>query len=91
VVHAICAYGGTKAALNRYTQELAHELAGSGVFINGLAPENIVLTSGADYVRDIALKNLNMLESIEMMTEAALVLCAGQCISLQTSSRAPKG
>lgn len=50
-----------------------------------------MLTSGADYVRDIALKNPNMLEPIEMMTEAARALCAGQCISLQPSSRAPKG
>ena len=52
--HVIAAYGATKAALNRYSAGLAHEVAPQGICINTLAPENIVLTAGADYVRDIA-------------------------------------
>ena len=68
--HIICAYGATKAALDRYTQGLAHEVATDGVYVNTLAPENIVLTSGADYVRDIARRNPDMAEPVEVMAEA---------------------
>ena len=47
----------TKAALNRYTEGLAHEVAEHGIFINAMAPRGIVLTAGAKYVRDIARRN----------------------------------
>lgn len=85
--HVICAYGATKAALNRYTEGLAHELAGSGVYINGLAPENIVLTSGAEYVRDIARRSPDMAEPVEIMAEAALALCSGRYLGQLCYSR----
>jgi NAD(P)-dependent dehydrogenase (short-subunit alcohol dehydrogenase family) len=85
--HAICAYGATKAALDRYTQGLAHEVAGSGICINTLAPESIVLTSGADYVRDIARRNPDMVEPVEVMAEAALELCSGHHVGQVTYSR----
>lgn len=75
--HVIAPYGATKAALDRYTEGLAHEVAGEGVCINTLAPESIVLTAGADYVRDIARRNPDMAEPVEMMAEAALALCSG--------------
>ena len=71
----ITAYGATKAALDRYTQGLAHEVADDGVFVNAMGPVSIVLTAGADYVRDIARKNPDMAEPVEMMAEAALELC----------------
>jgi hypothetical protein len=50
-------------------------LATQGIYVNTLAPESIVLTSGASYVRDIARRNPDMVEPVEMMAEAALALC----------------
>lgn len=85
--HVICAYGSTKAALDRYTQGLAHEVAANGIYVNTLAPENIVLTSGADYVRDIARRNPDMAEPVEVMAEAALALCSGSHVGRVTYSR----
>ena len=85
--HVICAYGATKAALNRYTEGLAHELAPDGICINSLAPENIVLTTGADYVRDIARRNPDMAEPVETMAEAALVLCSERHVGRVAYSR----
>ncbi len=85
--HVICAYGATKAALDRYTQGLAHEVASEGIYINALAPENIVLTSGADYVRDIARRSPDMAEPVEVMAEAALELCSGRHVGRVTYSR----
>ncbi len=85
--HIICAYGATKAALDRYTQGLAHEVASAGIYVNTLAPENIVLTSGADYVRDIARRNPDMAEPVEVIVEAALELCSGRHVGCVTYSR----
>lgn len=85
--HVICAYGSTKAALDRYTQGLAHEVAADGIFVNTLAPENIVLTSGADYVRDIARRSPDMAEPVEVMAEAALELCSGKHVGRVAYSR----
>lgn len=85
--HVIGAYGATKAALDRYTQALAHEVASDGVYINTLAPENIVLTTGAKYVVDIAERRPDMVEPVEMMAEAALVLCSCRHVGQVTYSR----
>lgn len=85
--HVIAAYGSTKAALDRYTQGLAHELVAEGVFVNALAPTSIVLTAGADYVRDIARKNPDMAEPVEMMAEASLALCSGRHVGKVVLSR----
>lgn len=82
--HVVGGYGASKAALNRYSEALAHEVAADGVYVNTLAPCNIVLTSAAAMVMPIAEKNPNMVEPIEMMAEAALELCSarhvGQCV-----------
>jgi len=80
-------YGATKAALDRYTEALAHEVAEHGVFVNAMAPVAIVLTQGADYVRDIARRNPDMVEPVEMMAEAALELCTGRYVGRVTTSR----
>lgn len=85
--HVIAAYGATKAALDRYTQGLAHEVSVDGVFVNALAPTSIVLTQGADYVRDIARKNPDMAEPVEMMAEAALELCSQRHVGAVVLSR----
>ena len=80
-------YGATKAALDRYTEALAYEVAEHGIFVNALAPVAIVLTQGADYVRDIARKNPDMAEPVEMMAEAALELCTGRHVGRVVFSR----
>lgn len=85
--HAIAAYGASKAALNRYSAGLAHEMAPQGIYVNTLAPENIVLTSGAEYVREIAHRSPDMAEPVEMMAEAALALCRGNFVGLNCYSR----
>ncbi len=80
-------YGATKAALDRYTVALAHELADREVFANCLAPVAIVLTEGASYVRDIARKNPDMVEPVEVMAEAALELCTARHVGRVVYSR----
>ena len=83
-------YGATKAALDRYTEALAHELAEHEIFVNAMAPVAIVLTQGADYVRDIARRNPDMVEPVEMMAEAALELCTGHHVGRVVFSRDPR-
>jgi len=80
-------YGATKAALDRYTEALAHEVAEHEIFVNAMAPVAIVLTQSAAYVRDIARKNPDMVEPIEMMAEAALELCTGRHVGRVLFSR----
>lgn len=83
----IGAYGATKAALDRYTQALAHELCAHEIFVNCMAPTSIVLTSGAEYVRDIARRNPDWVEPVEMMAEGALELCSGRHVGRVVFSR----
>jgi hypothetical protein len=83
----IGAYGASKAALDRYTEALAHELVEDGIFINAMAPSNIVMTPGASYVRDIALRRPDMVEPVEMMAEAALELCSQRHVGRVVFSR----
>ncbi len=80
-------YGSTKAALDRYTKALAHEVAEHDIFVNAMGPVAIVLTQGADYVRDIARRNPDMVEPVEMMAEAALELCSGRHVGRVVFSR----
>jgi citronellol/citronellal dehydrogenase len=80
-------YGSTKAALDRYTLALAHEVDEHEIFVNAMAPVAIVMTHGADYVRDIARKNPDMVEPVEMMAEAALELCTGRHVGRVVYSR----
>ncbi len=80
-------YGSSKAALDRYSEALAHELVEHDIFVNAMAPVAIVLTQGADYVRDIARRNPDMVEPVEMMAEAALELCSGRHVGRVVFSR----
>jgi citronellol/citronellal dehydrogenase len=81
------AYGASKAALDRYSEALAHELVEEGIFVNAMAPSNIVMTPGAAYVRDIARRRPDMVEPIEMMAEAALELCSQRHVGRVVFSR----
>lgn len=83
----IGAYGATKAALDRYTEALAHEMQEYEIFVNCMMPTSIVLTSGADYVRDIARANPDWVEPVEMMAEGALELCSGRHVGRVLTSR----
>ena len=83
----VTGYGATKAALDRYTVGLAHELQEHGIFVNCMRPTAIVLTEGADWTRDIARTNPNMLEPVEMMAEGALELCTGRHVGRVIASR----
>jgi NAD(P)-dependent dehydrogenase (short-subunit alcohol dehydrogenase family) len=86
--HVVVAYGATKAALNRYTEGLAHEVAGDGVFVNALAPVAIVLTQEtARFVGHIAAANPDMVEPVEAMVEAAVELVTGRHVGQIAYSR----
>ncbi len=86
--HVIVAYGTTKAALNRYSEGLAHEVAGDGVFVNVLSPVSIVLTQeAARFVGHIARSNPDMVEPVEVMVEAALELVTQRHLGLIAYSR----
>ena len=83
----VTAYGSSKVALDRITTGLAHEVQEHGIFVNCMRPTAIVLTEGADFVRDIARANPNMLEPVEMMAEGALELCTGRHVGRVIASR----
>jgi len=74
--HVIGPYGATKAALNRYTQSLADELADENIFVNAMAPTSIVLTNVGHAVEAIAERRPDLVEPVEMMAEGALELCS---------------
>ncbi len=80
-------YGASKAALDRYMTGLAHEVQEHGIFVNCMKPTAIVLTEGADFVRDIARANPDMLEPVEMMAEGALEFCTGRHVGRICASR----
>jgi len=86
--HAIVAYGATKAALNRYSEGLAAEVAADGVFVNVLAPVSIVLTQeAARFAGHIAKNHPDMAEPVEVMVEAALELVSGRHVGRVVYSR----
>jgi len=86
--HAIAAYGASKAALERYSQGLAHEIAGDGVYVNTLAPVAIVLTQEATRVAGhIARENPDLVEPIEVVVEAALELVTERHVGRIATSR----
>jgi citronellol/citronellal dehydrogenase len=67
-------YGASKAALNRLTNALAAELAGSGVCINTIEPRAAVMSEGAEVLVGDSLR-ADQIESMEEMVEAVLALC----------------
>lgn len=75
------AYGASKAALNRYTQIMAHELIEHGIYVNAMSPNYICLTNVGPEVEAIAKRRPDMIEPVEMMAEAALALCSGSQVA----------
>ncbi len=73
-IATMAVYGASKAALNRLTNGLAVELAGSGVRVNTIEPRAAVMSEGAEaLVGDIVTDDL--IESMEEMVEATVALC----------------
>lgn len=68
-------YGASKAALNRMTNALGAECAGTGVRINTVEPRSAVLSEGAESLVGTML-TADQIESMEEMVEALTVLCA---------------
>jgi NAD(P)-dependent dehydrogenase (short-subunit alcohol dehydrogenase family) len=75
-------YGATKAALERFTTGLASELYSDGIAVNALLPVAGVRTSGFDKLMGRVTPRPNLLEPVEQMAEAALVLACGDAAVL---------
>jgi NAD(P)-dependent dehydrogenase (short-subunit alcohol dehydrogenase family) len=67
-------YGSSKAALNRETNALAHELWGRGIRVNTVEPRAAVMSEGAEVLAGHVIRD-DQKESMEEMVEAAVYLC----------------
>jgi citronellol/citronellal dehydrogenase len=85
---AMAVYGASKAALNRLTQGLAVELAGTGVRVNTVEPRAAVMSEGAaalvgDTVRADQIESMEeMVEAIVALTDCPPDLTGRTCVSL---------
>jgi NAD(P)-dependent dehydrogenase (short-subunit alcohol dehydrogenase family) len=67
-------YGSSKAALNRETNALAHELWGRGIRVNTVEPRAAVMSEGAEILAGHVIRD-DQKESMEEMVESAVYLC----------------
>jgi NAD(P)-dependent dehydrogenase (short-subunit alcohol dehydrogenase family) len=67
-------YGASKAALNRETNALAHELWGRGIRVNTVEPRAAVMSEGAEILAGHVIRD-DQKESMEEMVEGAVYLC----------------
>lgn len=78
-------YGASKAALNRMTNALAHEVHGKGVRVNTIEPRAAVMSEGATALVGASVTP-DLIESMEAMVEATIALCdcspelTGRCV-----------
>jgi len=76
-------YGASKAALNRETNALAHELWGTGIRVNTVEPRAAVMSEGAEALAGHVIRD-DQKESMEEMVEATVFLC--DCDELHTGA-----
>lgn len=69
-------YGATKAALERFTQGLAQEVAGHNVAVTALSPSQVVPTAGTVYHKLVTGMNDPKGEPPLLMARAALLLAS---------------
>ena len=69
-------YGATKAALERFTQGLAQEVAGNGIAVTALSPSQVVATPGTVYHKLVDSMDDPRGEPQEYMARAALLLAS---------------
>jgi NAD(P)-dependent dehydrogenase (short-subunit alcohol dehydrogenase family) len=70
-------YGLVKAAIERFSTGLAHELYEAWIAVNSLAPTAVVATPGVMYHKLIEREDDPRAEPVSYMAEAALVLATG--------------
>jgi len=70
-------YGMCKSALERFTSGLAAELYDDGIAVNALSPSGLVVTPGVVHHELDKRVPRERHEPVEVMAEAALVLCSG--------------
>jgi len=87
-IHALTAYGASKSALDRVTAGLAAELHGTGVTVNATKPYAVAWSGGADELaRRMIGTNPAMVETLELLAEATLLLVTRGCTGLVLNSR----
>jgi NAD(P)-dependent dehydrogenase (short-subunit alcohol dehydrogenase family) len=69
-------YGATKAALERFTQGLAQEVAGHNIAVSALAPSHVVPTPGTVYHKLVSGMGDPRGEPPILMARAALLLAS---------------
>jgi NAD(P)-dependent dehydrogenase (short-subunit alcohol dehydrogenase family) len=67
-------YGSSKAALNRESNALAHELWGRGIRVNTVEPRAAVMSEGAEALAGHVIRD-DQKEAMEEMVEAVVHLC----------------
>jgi citronellol/citronellal dehydrogenase len=72
---AIAMYGASKAALNRMSNGLGAELAGTGIRVNTVEPRAAVMSEGAAALVGDTIRP-DQIEPLELMVEAIVALCA---------------
>lgn len=70
-------YGMCKAAIERFSTGLAAEVYDGGIAVNALSPSRVVATPGVLVHHLIPAGQEDQAEPVEVMAEAALVLCSG--------------
>lgn len=70
-------YGMVKAAIERFSSGLAAEVYDDGIAVNALSPSRVVATPGVMLHRLIPDGAVAEAEPVDVMAEAALILCSG--------------
>jgi citronellol/citronellal dehydrogenase len=76
------AYGMCKAALERFSTGLASEVHADGIAVNALSPSGLVVTPGVRHHRLDERIPADQHEPVELMVEAARLLCTGDPATL---------